>query len=152
MKDLAHLKRPLNLIVIGMAGSGKSTFLGKLQMYLTEVYHALPFMVNLDPAVSFLPFSPGNDIRSEVNYKDVMSKYSLGPNGAIMTSLNLYAAKFHLTLDKMEEQHQFTKYSMLTDQTVSRRHARTDRGVHLVCIWTDHHHDDGICVSHSIRT
>ena len=109
MRDLAHLKRPLNLIVIGMAGSGKSTFLGKLQMYLTEVYHALPYMVNLDPAVTFLPFSPGNDIRSEVNYKEVMSKYGLGPNGAIMTSLNLYAAKFHLTLDKMEEQHQYTK-------------------------------------------
>ena len=109
MKDLAHLKRPLNLIVIGMAGSGKSTFLGKLQTYLTEVYHALPYMVNLDPAVTFLPFSPANDIRSEVNYKDVMAKYGLGPNGAIMTSLNLYAAKFHLTLDKMEEQQQSTK-------------------------------------------
>lgn len=102
---MAHLKRPLNLIIIGMAGSGKSTFLGKLQNYLMEFYDTLPYMVNLDPAVTFLPFSAKNDIRDEIKYKDVMTKYGLGPNGAIMTSLNLYASKFHLTLEKIEENH-----------------------------------------------
>lgn len=100
---MQHLKRPLNLIVIGMAGSGKSTFLGKLYTHMMEYYDSLPYMVNLDPAVSFLPFMPANDIRTEVKYKDVMKKYSLGPNGAIMTSLNLYASQFHLTLEKVEE-------------------------------------------------
>ena len=102
MMKLAHLKRPLNLIVVGMAGSGKSTFLGRLQAYLMENYNSLPYMINLDPAVSFLPFSPSDDIREEIKYKEVMTKYGLGPNGAIMTSLNLYAARFHLTLQKIE--------------------------------------------------
>ena len=106
---LNHLKRPLNLIVIGMAGSGKSTFLGKFHSYLMEHYDALPYMVNLDPAVSFLPFSPANDIRDEIKYKEVMKKYNLGPNGAIMTSLNLYASKFHLTLQKIEENQKYHK-------------------------------------------
>lgn len=110
MKQMKHLKRPLNLIVIGMAGSGKSTFLGKLHTHLLEYYDTIPYMVNLDPAVSFLPFSPKNDIRDEIKYKEVMSKYGLGPNGAIMTSLNLYAANFHLTLDKMEESQADHKY------------------------------------------
>lgn len=108
-KGLPNLNRPLNLIVIGMAGSGKSTFLGKFQNHLLENRDVLPYMVNLDPAVSFLPFSPKDDIRDEINYKEVMTKYGLGPNGAIMTSLNLYAAKFHMTLEKIEQNHQYHK-------------------------------------------
>lgn len=34
------------------------------------------------------------DIRDTVNYKDVMKQYKLGPNGAIVTSLNLFSTKF----------------------------------------------------------
>jgi hypothetical protein len=30
----------------------------------------------------------------QVNYKNVMKQYSLGPNGAILTSLNLFATRF----------------------------------------------------------
>jgi len=33
------------------------------------------------------------DIRDSVKVKDVMKKYQLGPNGAIMTSLNLFATR-----------------------------------------------------------
>ncbi len=35
------------------------------------------------------------DIRDTVNYKQVMKDYQLGPNGAILTSLNLFATNFH---------------------------------------------------------
>ena len=34
------------------------------------------------------------DIRDTVNYKEVMKQYNLGPNGGIMTSLNLFSTKF----------------------------------------------------------
>lgn len=34
------------------------------------------------------------DIRDTVNYKEVMKQYKLGPNGAIVTSLNLFSTKF----------------------------------------------------------
>ena len=34
------------------------------------------------------------DIRDTVNYKNVMKQYGLGPNGAILTSLNLFATRF----------------------------------------------------------
>ena len=30
----------------------------------------------------------------QVNYKNVMKQYGLGPNGGILTSLNLFATKF----------------------------------------------------------
>ncbi|UYV61397.1 GPN1 [Cordylochernes scorpioides] len=34
------------------------------------------------------------DIRNTVNYKEVMSQYNMGPNGAITTSLNLFTTVF----------------------------------------------------------
>jgi GTPase SAR1 family protein len=41
-----------------------------------------------------MPYPPSIDIRTTISYSDVMSSYNLGPNGAIMTSLNLFATKF----------------------------------------------------------
>ena len=52
-----------------------------------------PNIINLDPAVSFLPYEPDFDIRKIIDYKKTMKEYKLGPNGAIMTSLNLFASK-----------------------------------------------------------
>jgi GTPase SAR1 family protein len=52
------------------------------------------YVVNLDPAVMTLPFGANIDIRDTVRYKDVMKEYGLGPNGGILTSLNLFATKF----------------------------------------------------------
>lgn len=34
------------------------------------------------------------DIRDTVDYKEVMKQYRLGPNGSIVTSLNLFSTKF----------------------------------------------------------
>ena len=58
-----------------------------------------PYLINLDPAVKNLPYGPHIDIRDTVDYKQVMSQYGLGPNGAIMTSLNLFATRFDQVLD-----------------------------------------------------
>jgi GPN-loop GTPase len=61
------------------------------------------YVVNLDPAVAELPYEPNVDIRDTVKYKDVMREYSLGPNGAIITSLNLFATRFDQVLDLVEK-------------------------------------------------
>jgi GPN-loop GTPase len=37
-------------------------------------------------------FPTNIDIRDSVKYKAVMKEYMLGPNGAILTSLNIFAA------------------------------------------------------------
>ncbi len=43
------------------------------------------------------------DIRDTVNYKEVMKQYNLGPNGGIVTSLNLFATRFDQVMDLIDK-------------------------------------------------
>ena len=50
------------------------------------------------------------DIRDKVKYKEIMKRYGLGPNGAIMTSLNIYSSQFDDVLseiDKIKNENEF---------------------------------------------
>ena len=38
----------------------------------------------------------------QVNYKNVMQQYNLGPNGGILTSLNLFATRFDQVRKQMD--------------------------------------------------
>lgn len=94
-----------------MAGSGKTTLMQRLYSHLGQASSPC-YVINLDPAVSQLPYEPHIDIRDtvralrlllvginhdgqpQVNYKNVMKEYGLGPNGGILTSLNLFTTKF----------------------------------------------------------
>ena len=62
-----------------------------------------PYVINLDPAVVHSPFESNIDIRDSVNYKEVMKQYNLGPNGGILTSLNLFATKIDQVLGLLEK-------------------------------------------------
>ncbi|KAF8936418.1 hypothetical protein EDD21DRAFT_334456 [Dissophora ornata] len=90
-------KRPPVILCIGMAGSGKTTFMQRLNAHL-HAKKQPPYILNLDPAVGALPFSANIDIRDTVNYKEVMKQYNLGPNGGILTALNLFTTKFDQVL------------------------------------------------------
>jgi len=92
---------PTCVIVLGMAGSGKTTFVQRLTSDLHRG-KVPPYVVNLDPACREVPFPANIDIRDTVNYKEVMKQYQLGPNGGIVTSLNLFATKFDQVLDLLE--------------------------------------------------
>lgn len=63
----------------------------------------IPYVINLDPAVRSVPFDSNIDIRDSVNYKEVMKQYNLGPNGGILTSLNLFATKIDQILALLEK-------------------------------------------------
>ena len=52
---------------------------------------------------SFLCLLSPPDIRDTVNYKEVMKQYSLGPNGGIVTSLNLFATRFDQVMGFIEK-------------------------------------------------
>ncbi|KAF8982066.1 hypothetical protein BGZ46_001865 [Entomortierella lignicola] len=93
----AEEKRPPVILCIGMAGSGKTTFMQRLNAHL-HAKKQPPYILNLDPAVASLPFSANIDIRDTVNYKEVMKQYNLGPNGGILTALNLFTTKFDQVL------------------------------------------------------
>ena len=110
---------PVAIVCVGMAGksiklsneisinewskgSGKTTFMQRINSHLFA-QRTPPYVMNLDPAVMNVPFSPNIDIRDVVNYKEVMKQYSLGPNGGILTSLNLFATKVDQVLALLEK-------------------------------------------------
>ena len=66
---------PVTIITIGMAGAGKSTFVSKLNDYLQgRQPSSPPYILNLDPAVTYLPYESNIDIRDTVNYREVMKQ------------------------------------------------------------------------------
>ena len=94
-------KIPTALIAIGMAGSGKTSLLQRINAFLSQ-NKKKRYILNLDPATLDLPYHANIDIRDTVDYKKVMENYSLGPNGAILTSLNLFTTKFDQVLDLID--------------------------------------------------
>uniref|UniRef100_A0A6P6Y7J3 Fidgetin-like protein 1 n=1 Tax=Dermatophagoides pteronyssinus TaxID=6956 RepID=A0A6P6Y7J3_DERPT len=96
------------LLVGGMAGTGKSTLIGSLCHTLQERRQKRCYVINLDPAALHFPYKAHVDIRATVKYRKVMKKYNLGPNGAILTALNLYATKFEQLLAILKQrEHEF---------------------------------------------
>ena len=93
---------PVAVVCVGMAGSGKTTFMQRINNYL-HLEHTKPYVLNLDPAVLAAPFQPNIDIRDSINYKEVMKQYNLGPNGGILTSLNLFATKIDQIISLLEK-------------------------------------------------
>ncbi|XP_025091920.1 LOW QUALITY PROTEIN: GPN-loop GTPase 1-like [Pomacea canaliculata] len=100
--ETATKKYPTCIVVLGMAGSGKTTFVQRLTAHL-HARKTPPYVVNLDPAVREVPYPANIDIRDTVNYKEVMKQYSLGPNGGIVTSLNLFATRFDQVITFVEK-------------------------------------------------
>ena len=95
---------PVCVLVIGMAGSGKSSLMQRINLEMIE-RKSKAYYINLDPATSSateLPFAASIDIRDTVQYKEVMKQYGLGPNGAILTSLNLFATRFDQVIRLIE--------------------------------------------------
>mmetsp|Transcript_12160 Transcript_12160/g.16967 ORF Transcript_12160/g.16967 Transcript_12160/m.16967 type:complete len:394 (+) Transcript_12160:43-1224(+) len=141
-------KLPTCVIVVGMAGSGKTTLMAQLQRSLNpptatvepaettqeeqnekqqaagksdpnaenddddddkeedretdEETKKVGYLLNVDPATMLVPYGASIDIRDTVDYKQVMKQHNLGPNGAIMTSLNLFATKFDQVINILE--------------------------------------------------
>ncbi|KAL7628473.1 hypothetical protein AAE478_002676 [Parahypoxylon ruwenzoriense] len=93
---------PVAIVCVGMAGSGKTTFMQRINAHL-HAQREPPYVINLDPAVLSVPFESNIDIRDSVNYKEVMKQYNLGPNGGILTSLNLFSTKVDQIVKLLEK-------------------------------------------------
>ena len=76
--------------IIGTAGSGKSLFTAAFSEWLKMSKQDVA-VVNLDPGVLKLPYSPDVDVRNYVDAGDLMEKYELGPNGALIMAADLIA-------------------------------------------------------------
>ena len=97
------------IIVVGLAGSGKSTLMNQINQYVYD-NSINSYFVNLDPATADINFSANVDIRDTVKYDEVMQQFQLGPNGAILTSLNLFSTKFHEVINLIQTKEQL-KYA-----------------------------------------
>ncbi|KAH7513492.1 hypothetical protein FEM48_Zijuj12G0206000 [Ziziphus jujuba var. spinosa] len=105
-------RKPVIIIVVGMAGSGKTTFLNQLVCH-TQASNIRGYVMNLDPAVMTLPYGSNIDIRDTVRYKEVMKQFNLGPNGGILTSLNLFATKFDEVISVIERRAEQLDYVLV---------------------------------------
>ncbi|SSD60458.1 probable GTPase NPA3 [Saccharomycodes ludwigii] len=72
-----------------------------------------PYAINLDPAVLKVPYGTHIDIRDSIKYKKVMENYQLGPNGAIVTSLNLFSTKIDQVINIVEKRQDNYKYCII---------------------------------------
>ncbi|MEM0364826.1 MAG: ATP/GTP-binding protein [Candidatus Nitrosocaldus sp.] len=78
------------IFILGTAGSGKSTLASRLvELYASKNAYAIT--LNLDPGVIDLPYEPDVDVREYVSIDEIMSKYRLGPNGALILASDLIA-------------------------------------------------------------
>lgn len=78
------------MFIIGTAGSGKSLLTAAFSDWLKMSKQDVA-VVNLDPGALKLPYSPDVDVRNYVDVGNLMEKYGLGPNGALILAADLIA-------------------------------------------------------------
>jgi len=90
------------VLIIGTAGSGKSLLTAAFGEWL-RINRQDIALVNLDPGALTLPYSPDVDVRDYVNVADLMEKYNLGPNGALIMAADLVANEIEKLSDEIED-------------------------------------------------
>jgi len=78
------------VFIIGTAGSGKSLLTASFNEWLKMGKQNVA-TVNLDPGALTLPYVPDIDVRDYINVNELMEKYGLGPNGALVMAADLIA-------------------------------------------------------------
>ncbi|KAH9525748.1 GPN-loop GTPase 3 [Bulinus truncatus] len=90
-------------LVIGPAGSGKSTYCSKIVKHC-EVLKRIVHVVNLDPAAEYFDYPVLSDIRELINIEDAMEDSSLhfGPNGGLVFCMEYLASNFEWLEDQLD--------------------------------------------------
>jgi GTPase SAR1 family protein len=90
------------VFIIGTAGAGKSLLTAAFSEWLTASKQDVS-IVNLDPGVITLPYSPDVDVRNYVNIDKLIEEYRLGPNGALIMAADLIADETEKISREIEE-------------------------------------------------
>jgi len=82
-------------LVMGPAGSGKSTYCSVIQKH-AEICKRNVRVVNLDPAAEFFDYDVAADIRDLISLEDAMDDDDLkfGPNGGLVFCMEYFAQNF----------------------------------------------------------
>lgn len=92
-----------NLIIVGPAGSGKSTLTRAFGEHLSGEGHPVNYL-NLDPGAESLPYVPSYDVREIVTVEQIMKKEGLGPNGALIKAAEIIEANLQKILGKIKKE------------------------------------------------
>lgn len=90
------------IIITGLAGSGKTLLSFSLWEWFKNINQDVAIF-NLDPGAKNLPYIPEIDIREYINLWELMEKHSIGPNGALILSMDLlldYVERFNNIIGK----------------------------------------------------
>jgi GTPase SAR1 family protein len=102
----------VNVIIIGPAGSGKSTLTQAFSRWLKkDGMHVC--CVNLDPGAECLPHASCFDIRGIVRVDKIMAKEGLGPNGALMRAAELVEARLEEVVEAMDRACEGSEYRII---------------------------------------
>lgn len=91
-----------SIFMVGTAGSGKSYISASLKEWL-ERKGVDVAVLNLDPGAYVLPYEPDVDVRDYVNIEELMEKFQLGPNGALVVASDLIADQIERINDEVAE-------------------------------------------------
>ncbi|KAJ8957811.1 hypothetical protein NQ318_001807 [Aromia moschata] len=92
-------------LVVGPAGSGKSTYCSAMQQHGVDTKRNIE-VVNLDPAAEHFDYEPLVDIRELIHVQDTMEDEELhfGPNGGLVFCIEYLLENSDWLRDKMGEQ------------------------------------------------
>ena len=90
------------LFIIGTAGSGKSLLTASFANWL-KIGKQNVITVNLDPGALTLPYTPDVDVRNYVSVGELMERYGLGPNGALVMAADLIAEETQRLEEEIED-------------------------------------------------
>lgn len=76
------------ITILGTAGAGKSVLTAAFADWLEDQQLSV-LKVNLDPAAEWLPYTPDFDVRNLVNARKIMVDHGLGPNAALIASVDM---------------------------------------------------------------
>ncbi len=76
--------------IIGTAGSGKTSLVASYSEWLEAQGYRVA-RVNLDPGAEEVPYHADFDVRSMFTVSEIMRRYGLGPNGALIKASDLIA-------------------------------------------------------------
>lgn len=87
-------------IVVGPAGSGKSSYCHLLQG-MAKTLNRNILVVNLDPAAESFRYDCCVDIRDLINVDDVMEMTKLGPNGGLVYAMDYLIENMDWFIDEI---------------------------------------------------
>eukprot|EP00744_Colponema_vietnamica_P029013 GILI01044404.1.p1 GENE.GILI01044404.1~~GILI01044404.1.p1 ORF type:complete len:283 (+),score=68.71 GILI01044404.1:58-906(+) len=89
------------MVVMGPAGSGKSTFCHTIHQHCQNVKRKMR-MVNLDPAAEHFEYPCDIDIRDLISVQDVMEELKYGPNGGLVYCMEYLQENISWLLEELD--------------------------------------------------